>query len=351
MLCLRMNRLTNPEVRFSWPRTRNKVLKTTLVNSTVTEHMCSEVIFVDKVTENYDIKAITQLGKQWGTLAKTAQKAIPIFVDICRNMSQEGLDATETNRFRSFYKILDRFCEKHSNAYMELNIGRVHFKLNHLIAVVKQIMSHEKRNSLDLGIKDFAIFQKNITFLFDLAIGERFNIIYAEYKEASYPSTSLIDELLIAIVNDKTTLEPILELNKEIYPVTIGGGTIAIDEGHWVIITTIGQYPGLFGQAGLGPSHQSALFGVSIVPKYRTFRLVSFFSRTWGPGIPNFWSLKGVITFDFGNDSASALEMSRTASDDKWRKVLDSSLRKSELLPEPLLSTPAFKILGSMAEH
>lgn len=346
-----MNRLTDPDIRFSWPRTRNKILKTSLCNSTITEHMCSEVIFVDKVSENYDIKAITQLGKQWGMMARTAQKAIPIFVDICRNMTQTRLDSAETNKFRSFYKILDRFCAKHSNAYMELNIGRVHFRLNHLIAVVKQILRHEKRSSLDLGIEDFAIFQKNITFLFELAIGERFNVIYAKYKEASYPSTSLIDDLLASIVDDRTTIEPKLELNKEIYPVTIGGGTIEIEDGHWVIITTIGQYPGLFGQAGLGPSHQSALFRVSIEPKYRTFRFVSFFSRTWGPGIPNFWPLKGIITFDFGNDSASALEMSRTASDDKWRKVLDSALKKSELLPEPLLSTPAFRILGSLAEH
>lgn len=346
-----MNRLTDPDVRFSWPRTRNKVLKTSLYNSTMTEHMCSEVIFVDKVAENYDIDAITLLGKQWGTLTRKAQKAIPIFVDICRNMIQENPNTAETKKFRSFYKILDRFCTKHSNAYMELNIGRVHFRLNHLIAVVKQIMGHEKRNSLDLGIEDFAVFQKNITFLFDFATGERFNVIYAKYKEASYPSTCLIDDLLNTIVNDKTTLEPVLKLNKEIYPVTIGGGTIEIEEGHWVIITAIGQYPGLFGQGGLGPSHQSELFRVSIEPKYRTFRFVSFFSRTWGPGTANFWSLKGIITFEFGNDSASALEMSRTASDDEWRKVLDNALRKSELLPEPLLSTPAFRILGSLAEH
>ena len=313
--------------------------------------MCSEVIFVDKVSETYDIGAIIRLGKKWKMMSNAAQKAIPIFVDICRYMVQPCLDSAETSKFRSFYKILDRFCAKHSNAYMELNIGRVHFRLNHLIAVIKQIMGHEKRDSLNLGIEDFAIFQKNITFLFNLAVGERFNVFYAKYKEASYPSTSLIDDLLALIINDQTTLEPELKLNKEIHPVTIGGGTIEIEEGHWVIITTIGQYPGLFGQGGLGPGHQSALFGASIIPKYRTFRFVSFVSRAWGPGTLSFWPLKGIITFDFGNDSASALEMSRTASDDEWRKVLDNALRKSELLPEPMLSTPAFRILGSLAEH
>ena len=346
-----MNRLTDPKVRYSWPRTRNKIQKTSLENSTLVEHMCSEVIFVEKIAEIYDVRKLTQIGKRWGEIARTTQKAIPMLVDICKSMAGSESKTTKLNRFRSFYKILDRFCEKHSNAYMELNIGRMHFKLNHVIEVLKQIMAHENRSALYLGIEDFATFQKNITFVLNFAIGEQFNIWYAEYKNEPYPNTCLIDELLETVVNDQTTLEPKITLNKEVYPVTVGGGTIEIEKGHWAIVTEIGQYPGLFGQAGLGPGHPSALFGVSIVPKYRTYRFVSFFSRTWGPRVLDFWPLKGIITFDFGNDSASALEMSRTASDDEWRKVFDGALRKSELLPEPLLSTPAFRILGSLAEH
>ena len=346
-----MNRLTDPSVRFSWPRTRNKILKTSLKNATLVEHMCSEVIFVEKAAEDYDERALMQLGKQWGKMARATQKAIPILVDVCKNMAGSEPKTTKLNRFKSFYKTLDKFCEKHSNAYMELNIGRVHFKLNHILEVLKQIMVHENRNALYLGIEDLVTFQKNVAFLLNFAIGERFNIWYAEHKKESYPNVSSINELLELILDDQVTLEPKIRLNKEVYPVTIGGGTIEIEEGHWAIITTIGQLPGLFGQTGLGPSHSSELFRTSIVPKYRTYRFVSFFSRTWGPRGLDFWPLKGIITFDFGNDSASALEMSRTASDDEWRKVLDGALKKSELLPEPMLSTPAFRILGSLAEH
>ena len=55
-------------------------------NSTVTEHMCSEVMFVEKVAEGCDMPALVQLGRNWGKLSKMTQQAIPMFVDICKNM-------------------------------------------------------------------------------------------------------------------------------------------------------------------------------------------------------------------------------------------------------------------------
>ena len=296
--------------------------------------------------------SIGTTGSKLGQIVKNDTTGIPMFVDICKNMVSNIETPKEHAKFRGLYKILNQFCITHSNAYMELNVGRVHFKMNHTITVVMEIMAHENRDNLDLGIEDITIFQKNIAFLFNLAASELFNAWYAKYKSITYPDTSLIESLVNTIVEDQSVLKPKLILNKEVYPVTIGGGTVDIEEGHWAIITTIGQYPGLFGQnPSLGPGHQSALFGNVIVPKYRTFRFVSFFSRSCGPEKTRFWALKGVITFEFGNDSVSALEMSITATDDEWRKVLDSAVRRSELLPEPLLSTPAFKILGSFAEH
>ena len=141
----------------------------------------------------------------------------------------------------------------------------------------------------------------------------------------------------LILENEASVLTPTIRLNEEIHPVTVGGESIDLGGGLWMIVTTIGPRVGLFGH--------------TLIPKYRTYRFVRFFSRSWGPGNVGFWSLKGIITFDFGEASSIALGISTTASDEQWRKLKLDAIKRRELLPEPLLSTTAFRILGSYAEY
>ena len=338
-----MNRLFDPETRFTWPRARNSVLKTKLVNGTLTEHSCTEALFVERVDEKYDEAKMIQFGKNWGESSMSAEIAIPIFVSICKNTVNEGPEKERIRRYKNFYVTLNQFYEKHSNVYMELNIGKVHFHLNHLMAVIGQIVSHDKRDNLELGIKDFVLLKKNITYLFYMAASEEMNISLAKYKGAKYPGTSLFkDTMRLILANKEAAFSPTIQLNKEINPVSVDSGiadefSIELGDGIWLLVTTIGPRVGLFGH--------------TVIPKYRVLRFIRFFSRIWGPGIGAFWDLNGFISFDFGITSQKVLEISTTASDDQWRELKMDAIKKSEFLPEPLASTTAFRILGSYAEY
>ena len=338
-----MNRMFDPETRFTWPRARNSVLKTKLVNGTFTEHSCMEALFVEKVNERYNETEMIQIGRKWGESSMLSEIAIPIFVGICKNTVNEGPDSERIRRYKNFYVTLNQFYEKHSNVYMELNIGKVHFHLNHLMVVIGQIVAHAKRDDLELGIQDFVVLKKNVTYLFHLAASEELNIALSKCKKVKYPETSLFGETMQLILESKeSTLPPTIQLNNEIKPVSVDNGiaeefSIELGEGIWLLVTIIGPRVGLFGH--------------TVIPKYRVCRFIRFFSRVWGPGEGAFWNLNGFISFDFGTTSQKVLEISVKASDDQWRELKMDAINKKEFLPEPLASTTAFRILGSYAEY
>ena len=282
---------------------------------------------------------MVRLGKQWKQNIMEMQMAVPMFLQLCRNLNSSRMELP--HEFKGFDHALNKFYIKFAEQHGPLRVQELHFFLNNLLVTAEQICARSKERKFHLEIKCLATFERNVRYLFNSGLAEICNGEYAEMQNRQYPSTILMNQLIEAIFEDSDLLPPKIQLNKEVIPIALDGLSRECVEGMWILIA----------RARKEEAWQS-IFGarVSGDQQLKVYRYVMFYSRIDGPAVNHFWDLEGAITFDFGGNSTKTLEFTWETSMNEIRQTQTKADKVSELLPEPYCSTPEKRFFNAVAE-
>ena len=153
---------------FNWPRFRHSVLETKMIENTKIEDICTEMIFVERPTDLTDYNnsdTPTELITFMKNIMLEVQTIIPLFIGKCKTGA-----VTSIAEIEAFHCVLRRFCKNFSNQAIECNIGELHFYLNHLLAVIINIIGRPGETlSLSWTEKKWDEFAQNTNFMLNLA--------------------------------------------------------------------------------------------------------------------------------------------------------------------------------------
>ena len=264
------------------------------------------------------------------------QTAKAAFVEFVGLITPKQQSKNVNYRYVSFYGALVDFYKRFSSEKRRnIHIGALHFKINLIFEVMRQMITDWRSDQMDLGIKCPSIFERNVNFLFDIVAGEAVNIRVANEVAAYYPSGMIIKET-IELLNDKNRfMGASLNMIEEVTPTPPFGLSCSVFQGAWMLVAAVGEPGMLFGTSG-----------------FREIRLVMFYSKLSGPTRNHIWDLTGHITFHFGTNCIKALTY-ENASDEEFQNMLDWELaakKSSELMPEPFISSPQKRFTASYSE-